>query len=35
MALFYTLHKSTLEMNEKLQDSLARQRLERTFTNKW
>ena len=35
MALFYTLHKSTLEVNENLEDSLARQHMERTFTNQW
>ena len=35
MTLLYTLHKATLEVSEKLEDSLARQRLERTFTTKW
>ena len=35
MTLLYTLHKATLEVSEKLEESLARQRLERTFTTKW
>ena len=32
MALFYTLHKSTLEINKNLEDSFSNRR---TFTNKW
>ena len=35
MVLFYTLHNSTLEINENLEDALGRQRLEKTFSRLW
>jgi len=35
MFLFYTLHKSTLEMNENLDDSLSKYTMQRTFSSRW
>ena len=35
MGLYYTLHKSTMEVKEDLEDSLLRQDLNRTFTQRW
>ena len=35
MVLLYTLQKSTLEINKNLKDSLSRQNIARTFTNRW
>jgi len=35
MVLFYTLHQSTLEINENLKDSLLKNNIARTFTHRW
>ena len=35
MGLYYTLHKSTMEVKEDLEDSLLRQDLNRTFPQRW
>jgi len=35
MVLYYTLHQSTLEINENLKESLIRKNIARTFTHRW
>jgi|TARA_R110002020_G_scaffold378843_5_gene589855 hypothetical protein len=35
MVLYYTLHQSTLELNENLKESFVRKNLGRTFSHRW